>query len=795
MTRRNAPNTIDFTCQWRFATDASAIIGPLSQNTSFVLNLNLPTLNTCLNSVYYGTEELTGHTDLVPIPDQMSQQIQIVSEVRNSVCGVITSCSACMAAVGCGWCPDLAYCLEGTQSGPSIGTCSVWRYTTDPRVSRVVTTTNFGQPVYPATTVYLVPNSPLTVYLYTVFPAQISLETIFFIDSSSGMSSFIPTFKQQAAQLLIDMQATYPGSAAGAYLFCDIPVAPYGADLVYGSLTWPQTTDNATFARGISKLRTFNCGDSPNAQLIALLLAATNAQTSFTGPSRIAVVITRTPFHTPPNAGLIPNDLDGYEFGPPYEDYPYVADVRSALLASNIVPVFVVLDSAVLPDYNNLVSQLGFGVVVSATDSSVPPAVLRGIQQVFTSAKMFAPSSKYVTSIYPVLPYTSIGPGKRVRFAVTLDRNAVKRDIVTYDGTVVLTVPGFGSTTIRLVSTDVPVGTDQHYTNGRENMEQVLTFNGDNVYHTSLAYQIVSMPNGTLLQYDTRAVITVDTFLTDPNHRVIYIPPPNASCQHQGSDYCSRKRYCNNPCPFTTLKYAVVDTCSAKSKNVTVLIDVLATVQNNQPRALLSSNVVTNEDTRTPIYLSGTDSDNEPLTSVITVLPTTGTTEYLNVTFQTITNAMLPFTVPDRTIYYTPPYHRYGDNLASFTYLVNDGHKSYELGDSIPLKVTISVALTDHAPAARDVLMLNGREAETTVYYPQTLQVTDQDAIDYTRGEVSVRMLEFPPANVGYFTQADQVTNITQANPQVSISTVSGQPTWTIYLVVMPYVNGTYSFR
>jgi hypothetical protein len=40
------------------------------------------------------------------------------------------SCGTCTAETGCGWCESTWTCLTGTGSGPEVGWCDDWRWST-----------------------------------------------------------------------------------------------------------------------------------------------------------------------------------------------------------------------------------------------------------------------------------------------------------------------------------------------------------------------------------------------------------------------------------------------------------------------------------------------------------------------------------------------------------------------------------------------------------------------------------------------------------------------------------------
>lgn len=770
---------VSFSCSWKYGGNAAVVIGPLAQNQSWALDLALDTKDTCIDSVYYGSEAITGTTDLVPIPIAEASEIHIVSEILNSNCGTITSCGDCMNAEGCGWCPDLGYCMDGTPSGPTYGMCSVWRYDKDPTQSRVVATSGYSNPVFPSNLdVYLVDGSHVDAYAYVLFPADIAVESLFLVDLSSQMEEVVDLFALQASTMLGTIANTYPNSKSALSGFTDKPISPYGSaqggDYVYTEYQ-RMTNDATAFANSARALKIANGGDSANAQLEALLQVALRSSSGFTGSHRVVVVITGTPYHVAPTHGK-PNNLDTVIDSD--EDYPFVADVRAALIKSNVVPLFLVTGGdALVANYTTLVRQLGFGAVRSATAKSISVQVLSGLEEIFSTATLVASSPKFIQSIFPA-KYTSIQGNSRVKFTIALDRSALKRSEL-FDTTATLLAPGFGSVRLRLAKSDVPVGVDIKVSM-KQNTKKTITLNGGNIYNTALMYKIASLPgNGTLLQFNGEPITAVNTEVTDPLHRVIYVPAPNGSCQHEAADYCSRRRFCYNPCPYATFQYSLVDSCASSSILVNVSVDVIADVVNNRPVASLPSPPSTLQDTNLPIFLEGYDKDGDVLSSIVASLPYHGQLLHMG---KVLTAGDLPFRLSNRTVVYKPPYRRWGDDFDNFTYYVNDQKPSYQMGDSLPHKVSITVILTDHAPVVRNVRKEFPEGSPATV----VLDVTDEDAIDFERGEVKVYMLDVPTPEQGVLQQLDGT--VIKANDEVA-----GTKTFSVKFI--PAIYGLYTFR
>jgi autotransporter-associated beta strand protein len=185
---------------------------------------------------------------------------------------------------------------------------------------------------------------------------------------------------------------------------------------------------------------------------------------------------------------------------------------------------------------------------------------------------------------------------------------------------------------------DAPVAIGQN-TGTSEDAALPITLTGADVENSTLAYAIVTPPaNGTLRG-------------TVPN--LTYTPAANY----------------NGPDSFTFL----VNDGTVDSSIATVSITVTAV--NDAPVAT-AQNVTTDEDTASPVTLTGTDVENSTLSYTIATPPANGT---------------LSGTAPSLT--YTPSANHSGTD--SFTFIVNDG-----AADSAPSTVSITITPVNDAPVA-----------------------------------------------------------------------------------------------
>ena len=139
-----------------------------------------------------------------------------------------------------------------------------------------------------------------------------------------------------------------------------------------------------------------NGADAPEAQLEALMqLALRPVEVGFrTDSARFVVLFTDAPFHIAGDgaaAGILtPNNGDAIINGTPPgtgEDYPMIAQVKSALQAANIIPIFAIA-GGYESTYQGLVGDLGRGTVVTLTSNSsnVVAAVTAGLTAATTTS-------------------------------------------------------------------------------------------------------------------------------------------------------------------------------------------------------------------------------------------------------------------------------------------------------------------------------------------------------------------------------------------------------------------------
>jgi hypothetical protein len=208
---------------------------------------------------------------------------------------------------------------------------------------------------------------------------------------SGSFDDDINTMKQLTPALInAIVTGGYVNPRFGMGTFIDKPIAPFGnaSDYVY-QLDLPLTADGSALTAVVNGLDASGGKDGPEAQLEALLQTAVRMNEIGFRPDalRVVVLCTDAGYHEAghgASAGIfVPNNLDMILDGSPPgtgEDYPSIADVRLKLDAANILPIFAVTSSQVAT-YSNVVTQLGFGAVVtlSSNSSNLITAIIDGL--------------------------------------------------------------------------------------------------------------------------------------------------------------------------------------------------------------------------------------------------------------------------------------------------------------------------------------------------------------------------------------------------------------------------------
>jgi Ca2+-binding RTX toxin-like protein len=203
------------------------------------------------------------------------------------------------------------------------------------------------------------------------------LDLVLAQDLSGSFADDVATVQDLAE----DLVATILGIAADVHLgvtsFIDKPVPPFGSSGDFEYRTDLQLTDDTgTFITALDGLVTGSGNDAPESQLTALLQIALRSDEVGWRPGALKVVVLTTDAvaHVAGDFPSVPlNNGDAVLDGPGNngtgEDYPSIAQVRGALQAAGIIPIFAVT-GGVTDFYTSLVAEFGFGAVVSLSGDS-----------------------------------------------------------------------------------------------------------------------------------------------------------------------------------------------------------------------------------------------------------------------------------------------------------------------------------------------------------------------------------------------------------------------------------------
>ena len=216
------------------------------------------------------------------------------------------------------------------------------------------------------------------------------LDVQFLQDLSGSFGDDIATVRGLVPGIVTALQGVQTDSRFGSSSFIDKPLSPFGSvgEWTYRTLL-PLTANVTSLTSTYNGMVIGNGADGPEAQIEALMqLCLRPAEVGFRPDSaRFVVLFTDAPFHVAGDgaaAGITkPNNGDAVMDGTPAgsgEDYPLVAQVKVALEAANVIPIFAIAggyESA----YQGLVTSLGRGTVVTLTanSSNVVAAVTAGL--------------------------------------------------------------------------------------------------------------------------------------------------------------------------------------------------------------------------------------------------------------------------------------------------------------------------------------------------------------------------------------------------------------------------------
>lgn len=223
---------------------------------------------------------------------------------------------------------------------------------------------------------------------------ELPLDVQFLQDLSGSFGDDIATVRGLVPSIVTALRAVQQDSVFGASTFIDKPVSPFGigGEWVY---RMPQglTSNENLLTAAYNAMVIGNGNDEPEAQIESLMQLALHAQdVGFrTDAGRFVVLFTDAPFHQAGDgaAGGITTANNGDAFTPgdgALEDYPVIQQVKAALEAANIIPIFAIANNYE-GIYRNLATDLGRGEVVTLTadSSNIVDAILKGLEEATTT--------------------------------------------------------------------------------------------------------------------------------------------------------------------------------------------------------------------------------------------------------------------------------------------------------------------------------------------------------------------------------------------------------------------------
>ncbi|MDD5754841.1 MAG: Calx-beta domain-containing protein, partial [Methylococcales bacterium] len=211
------------------------------------------------------------------------------------------------------------------------------------------------------------------------------LDVFFLQDLTGSFSDDLPNVKEVVPQVVKTLDDFQKDTQIGLGSFMDKPIGSFGSaklDYVYHT-DLAMTHDAAVFSMALTTLNLGSGVDWAEAQLEALLQVALHSNDIGFRDNAVKTVVMMTDadYHKAGDASFLPaNNGDGILDGTPAgtgEDYPSVSMLSKALADAGIVPIFAVT-SDVVPQYTDLVAQLGTGSVVTlSSDSSDLVSVLK----------------------------------------------------------------------------------------------------------------------------------------------------------------------------------------------------------------------------------------------------------------------------------------------------------------------------------------------------------------------------------------------------------------------------------
>lgn len=216
-----------------------------------------------------------------------------------------------------------------------------------------------------------------------------ALNVQFLQDLTGSFADDIANVRTLVPQIVTALQGVSGGAAFGVSTFRDKVYGSFGSagDWVYATALGMGATPSA-LTTAYTGFVAGGGADLPESQLEALLQLGQRAGAEVgyqNNAARFVVVFTDASFHTAADgtaAGILtPNNGNAtINDGGILENYPEIALVKTTLEAANIIPIFAIA-GGFETDYQNLVTQLGRGTVVSLTanSSNIVTAITTGL--------------------------------------------------------------------------------------------------------------------------------------------------------------------------------------------------------------------------------------------------------------------------------------------------------------------------------------------------------------------------------------------------------------------------------
>jgi Ca2+-binding RTX toxin-like protein len=218
------------------------------------------------------------------------------------------------------------------------------------------------------------------------------LDVQFLQDLTGSFADDIANVRGLIPNIVTALQAVQPDAMFGVSSFRDKPLGFFGGfgDYVYQADV-ALTTNVAAVTSAYNAMTATGGSDGPESQIESLMhLALNTAEVGFRpDAARFVVLFTDAPYHVVGEgiaAGVSTSANNGDAVIDLLEDYPLVTQLKTALEAANIIPVFAVTVD-VLTIYQDLVTALGRGTVtaITANSADVVAAVSAGMAAATTT--------------------------------------------------------------------------------------------------------------------------------------------------------------------------------------------------------------------------------------------------------------------------------------------------------------------------------------------------------------------------------------------------------------------------